>query len=373
MKQIIMQIPAQPAVSYPINIGTNLLAHPEQWLPMDWRNKQLVIMTDNTVNALYGKKIFNVLKEWKPLLLSFAPGEKSKNYQTKRRLEEKMIRNHCNRETIILSLGGGVVGDIAGFIAATYMRGIAYIQLPTTLLAMVDSSIGGKTSINTAQGKNLIGAFWQPTSVIIDMNCLATLPQTHMINGLIEALKMFMTMHRDYFDYAHDNIDSILSKDVSVLQNIIERAIKIKIDVVSADEKENHQRAILNFGHTIGHALEKVTRYTLLHGYAVALGILVEAKISQLLGFISLDDYQMIQSLFLKLTISGDQLKEINHDAIIKATKIDKKIKDNQVRYVLLKKIGQVYSEDNVFTHPVPDEIVAQSLFDVSERENGRQ
>jgi 3-dehydroquinate synthase len=336
---------------------------------------QQFIITDDNVNKMYGEILASALKAPNLLLLSFLPGEKSKNRQTKQYLEEQMIQNHCNRETLILSLGGGVVGDMAGFIASTYMRGISYVQIPTTLLAMVDSSVGGKTGINTEQGKNLIGTFWQPVSVVVDINCLLTLPQTHIINGLIEALKIFMTNDKDTFNYASHNIDHIVHKDIAFLKNIVERAIKLKVDIVSHDEKENRERLTLNFGHTIGHALEKITDYTLLHGYAVALGILVEAKISQLSGFLSCEEYQVIQSLFFKLNISGRQLKNLknmNCDDIIRAAQYDKKSKKNTVRYVLLKKLGEVYNEDNIFAYPVPEAIVKKALFEVSEVQHGR-
>lgn len=367
MTQMMMKIPAQQATTYSIMIESHLLDHPDQWLPRDCYNKKLVIITDDNVKKQYGERLFDKLNKSKPLLLSFSPGEKSKNYQTKQYLEEQMIQSDCNRETIILSLGGGVVGDMAGFIAASYMRGISYIQLPTTLLAMVDSSIGGKTAINMPQGKNLVGAFWQPMGVVADLNCLTTLSDTHLINGLVEALKMFMISDVDYFNYANQHLDKILHRDSAILQNIVQQAMKIKIGVVSKDEKENNQRVILNFGHTIGHALEKISNYNLLHGYAVALGILVEAKISQLLGFLSSDAYQMIQSLFLRLNISGLQLKGFDFESIIQTTKRDKKIKSDHVRYVLLKAIGQVCNDDDSFTYPVSDEIVKKALFNVSE------
>ncbi|MHB1946964.1 MAG: 3-dehydroquinate synthase [Gammaproteobacteria bacterium] len=367
MNQIMMQIPAQKPISYSIRVGSGLLANPEEWLPSNLHTKRVVIITDDNVNKIYGVKLSNTLNRYQPLLLSFSPGEKSKNYQTKHLLEEQMIQHRCNRDTIILSLGGGVVGDLAGFIASTYMRGISYIQIPTTLLAMVDSSVGGKTGINTQQGKNLIGAFWQPSCVVVDLNCLTTLSQTHIINGLIEALKMFITNDVNFFHYVSDNINSLLNNNIAILKKLVERAIKIKVNIVSDDEKEINQRMILNFGHTIGHALEKITDYTMLHGYAVALGILVEAKISQLLGFLPNEEYQMIQSLFLQLNISGQQLKNMNSDEIIQATKSDKKIKSNHVRYILLKNLGQVYYEDNIFAFPVSDEIVNTALIEVCE------
>lgn len=367
MKKIITKISTSQAISYPIVIDTNLIMHPNKWLPHGWHNKQLVIITDNTVKKHYGTTLLRLLKKAKPLLFSFLPGENSKNYLVKHSLEEKMLKNRCNRETLILALGGGVVGDMAGFIAATYMRGIAYIQIPTTLLAMVDSSVGGKTAINTSQGKNLIGAFWQPTKVIIDTNCLTTLPEKHIINGLIEALKMFMTNDKKAFDHIHAHIDTLIKNKSSILKNIIYKAIQIKTTIVSLDEKEKNERMILNFGHTIGHALEKILNFKILHGYAVGLGILVEAKISQLLGILSNDNYQLIKHVFLKLGISTDPLKKINSNLIVQATKSDKKAKKTGVQYILLKEIGKVYTKKQKVAHSVADNIVIRALIEIHE------
>lgn len=365
MKQIIMQIKHQSTHSYPIKIAVDLLNHFAKWLPNNCHDKRFVIITDDQVKMHYGDHLAKTLKDFKPLLLSFVPGEESKNYETKQKLEEQMIVERCDRETVILALGGGVVGDMAGFIAATYMRGIPYIQIPTSLLAMVDSSIGGKTGINTIHGKNLIGAFWQPSAVVIDMTCLMSLSQTHLINGLIEALKMFLTSNKEYFTYTHNKLNEIINRDITTLQNIVHQAIKIKTQIVSEDEKENNLRMVLNFGHTIGHALEKVTHYKLLHGHAVLLGILVEAKISQLLGILSAKDYQIIEMILSKLNFSADQLKQMNSEEIIKATKIDKKVKIGHVRYILLKEIGQVYSDNFGVAHAVSDDIVRKALLEV--------
>lgn len=369
MNKIIMQLPAASSFSYPIFIDSGLLSHPAKWLPRYADKKKIVIITDDNVKKYYGLNLAKTLRDdgYQPLLISFLPGEKSKNYYTKQHLEEKILEYHGDRETIILALGGGVVGDIAGFIAATYMRGVPYIQIPTTLLAMVDSSVGGKTGIDMPQGKNLIGAFWQPYTVVADLNCLKTLSQEHLINGLIEALKMFITNSRDDFNFTEGCVEEILTNNKVSLHTIIQRAIEIKTEIVSRDERESNLRMILNFGHTIGHALEKITHYTLLHGYAVALGILVEAKISQLLGILSQDDFQKIQALFYKLNICGSQIKQMNFDQIINSTKLDKKIKDGHPRYILLKTIGAIYKDHNNIVHPVPDKIVKHALNEVSE------
>lgn len=367
MKEIIVQLKPQKAIDYPIRIAPGLLTTLHEWLGTDWHQRKIVIITDDHVKKLYGEKLAITLQKAKPLLLSFFPGEKSKNYQIKNDLDEQLIAHQCDRETIILALGGGVVGDMAGFIAATYMRGVHYIQIPTTLLAMVDSSIGGKTSINADHAKNLIGSFWQPMGVFTDIHCLSTLTQAHYFNGLFEAIKMFLTSDHDHFEEVVAKLALILQKDPSMLTKIIEAAIKIKVNIVSNDEKENNLRMVLNFGHTIGHALEAVTQYSILHGYAIAYGMLVEAKISQLMGILPHDQYDIIQTLLNQLKISGNELQKLNSDEIINATKIDKKIYNNQVRYVLLKNIGQVYQQENRFAHPVPDELVKKAIKLVSE------
>jgi 3-dehydroquinate synthase len=362
MNPLLMQLPSSQAITYPIYIAPDLLAQPELWLPADCRQRRIVIITDENVKKEYGEALVKVLEKHTPLLLSFPAGEQNKTAETKQALEAQMLAAHCDRNTLILALGGGVVGDLAGFVAATYMRGVPYIQVPTTLLAMVDSSVGGKTAVDCAYGKNLIGAFWHPVAVVADLNCLKTLPKTQLINGLVEALKVFMTSDAESLEYASSHIAPILTGDISVLEPVIRAAVKIKMDVVSRDEKESHLRMILNFGHTIGHALEKITDYGLLHGYAVALGILVEAKIAELRGLLSAEAYQKIKVLFLNLTISGKSLQSMDLRAIVQATRSDKKSAEGKVRYVLLQALGEVFSHKHVFAHPISDEDVTKAL-----------
>jgi 3-dehydroquinate synthase len=357
---------------HPIIIDSQLLKNPDQWLPADYKKRQLVIVTDDEVKKYYGDKLVESLAHASPLIVSFSPGEQSKNYLTKQMIEEKMLQHGCDRETIILALGGGVVGDLAGFTASTYMRGISYIQIPTTLLAMVDSSVGGKTGINNAQGKNLIGSFWQPISVVMDTDCLNTLPKEHVINGLIEMIKMLLIHDKEACHYIDVIIDGVLSQDTTMLKSAIHRSVAIKSSIVKQDPNEIHLRKILNFGHTIGHALEKISGYHLLHGYAVALGILVEAKISQLSGILSEDNFLKIVHLFERLNIHGDELKKFDVEAIIQATKNDKKNKEGRVRYVLLKKLGEIFQDKQEIVHAVPDEIVKQALDIISECHHGR-
>ncbi|MBP9742895.1 MAG: 3-dehydroquinate synthase, partial [Burkholderiales bacterium] len=222
-----------------------------------------------------------------------------------------------------------------------------YIQVPTTVLAMVDSSVGGKTAINTNYGKNLIGAFYQPQAVIMDLNLLNQLPKIQLINGVVEAFKIFLTSDAKSFIYATSHLDAILKRDNIKLQRIIKNAVKLKVAVVKADELEENLRMILNFGHTIGHALEKVSKFQILHGYAVALGILVEAKIAQLIGFLSQINYDLIAATFYRLGINCEMLYSFNLNAVVEATLSDKKTKNNQIYCILLEDIGKVHCNEN--------------------------
>ena len=354
-----------PPSSYPLWIASGVLENIALWVPKNVST--VVIITDTTVKRLYAPKLVQTLKEagYNTLLLSFPAGEKSKNIRTKCKLEEKMLENGCDRDSLILALGGGVVGDLAGFIAATYLRGIDYIQLPTTFLAMVDSSVGGKTGIDTPQGKNLIGAFWQPKAVVSDIQCLKTLPQQHLINGLIEAIKMFLTSDANSFDYFQHHLNPILRGDDDCLNQIVQRAVNIKATVVKNDEREDNQRAILNFGHTIGHALEQLTDYKLLHGYAVALGILVEAKIAELMDVLEPQRYLLIKTLLNHLDIQSNQLSNFDVDEVIQRTQFDKKKRAGVVHYVLLQELGNVHTLNQQFTHPVSDDIVKNAFLEI--------
>lgn len=363
MSKITVTLPAKPASNYSITIQTNLLNESIKWLPKNYHH--LVLITDETVCAHYGESFESQLKShgYNVLLLTFPAGERSKNAKIKQKLEEKILSHAFGRnDTLILALGGGVTGDLAGFIAATYMRGIPYIQIPTTLLSMVDSSVGGKVGVNTPQGKNLIGAFWQPLTVIADINTLKTLDKKHIVAGLIEAMKMFLTHDRKSFDFLIKNLPKILSLDEQLLAEIIYRAVKIKAYVVNQDEKEVGMRMVLNFGHTIGHALEKLSNYRMLHGYAVGYGILVEAKISQLMGILSEQDYEEVQSCLALLGIHKKAVKKYNAERLIELTQSDKKNKAGNVRYVLLEKIGAVNLFNTTYVRPIPEKIAKEAI-----------
>jgi 3-dehydroquinate synthase len=362
IEKISVNIPAQLKKDYSILIGAKLNHLPKLFSLKNF--SKIVIVTDHIVKKHYATQLNIQLKKMghQSILISFPPGEKFKNAITKEKIENKMLANHCDRNTLIVALGGGVVGDIAGFVAATFLRGIAYVQIPTTLLAMIDSSIGGKTGINTTQGKNLIGAIYQPKCVMMDINTLKTLSKTAKINGIVEALKIFLTHDAKSFRYTQLHLKKILNGDPLFLKNMIKRAVKIKADVVFRDEKENGERSLLNFGHTIGHALEKVSQYQLLHGYAVAYGILIEATLSYLLGLLDVKELLYIQYIFSELGINGKDLKKYPLKKILSAIKYDKKIKNNKPHYILLEKMGYAYISKGQYTHSISDKMIQQAF-----------
>ncbi len=263
---------------------------------------------------------------------------------------------------MILSLGGGVAGDLGGFIAATYLRGIPYIQIPTTLLAMVDSSIGGKVGVNTKYGKNLIGTFWQPRAVLIDPSLLKTLPRIHQVNGLCEIMKIFLTCHAENFILLGKRINKRKKYFFQDFENFLKKAIQLKIKVIEGDVHETGERLILNFGHTIGHALELVSCYKMPHGIAIALGILVESKISELMDVLPTKDYQLIEKTIQDLGINKKLLEKFSVEAILKATSYDKKRKNNKNNYVILEAIGKVNIMNNKFVQEVAPGIVRKAL-----------
>ena len=365
MKQSIIKINlASQKTYYNIVIGRSFLKNFYEYIKDIKNVSQYVIITDNTTKKLYGLKLRDQLKskKLKVNLLSFPAGEESKNQNTKTELENKMLAQKCGRDTLIIALGGGVVGDSAGFVAATYMRGVPYVQVPTSLLAMTDSSVGGKTGIDTPYGKNLIGAFWQPKKVIADIDCLKDLPQEQFVNGFIEALKMFLTNDEQMVNFCIKNLDKILARDFNAIEKVITKAIKIKAQIVTQDEFEENDRMILNFGHTIGHAIETLSNYKLLHGYAVALGILVENKISELLNILSPKNYQLIEDIILKLGIDRKELAKFKAQDIIKLIKHDKKARNGKAQFILLSDIGEIYKKNNSYAHYVDDKVVKEAL-----------
>jgi 3-dehydroquinate synthase len=340
-----------------IQIKKGLLNKFASFIPSDLKNHRLVIITDNTVKKLYAKSLLQTLSEYPVELISFPAGERSKTRETKASIESALLKKNFGRDTCIIAMGGGVVGDMAGFVAATYMRGVPYIQVPTTLLAMIDSSVGGKTGINTPEGKNLIGAFHPPVCVIADLDCLASLPEKQKMNGWIEALKIFMITDASLFRKA--------IKAGGPSEELIKKAVALKAEIVAQDPSEQNIRAILNFGHTMGHALEVISDYKLLHGYAVAYGILVEARIALNRDLINPKEYDFINTSLLDLGIEGKALKKFPITTVLDCSRLDKKSKNELCHMVLLNGLGKVYQENNQFTHPVTDAEIINAFQEV--------
>lgn len=314
---------------------------------------RFVLITDETVGALYADFILENVQGKQVDVLTIPAGEASKTRATKEKLEDQMLALGCTRDTCILALGGGVVGDLAGFTAATFMRGIPFVQIPTTLLAMVDSSIGGKTGVDTPHGKNLIGAIWQPHSIALHLPFLQSLPDEELRNGLVELAKIFMTHDAQAFAQLEQNLDAFLAKNLAVMQPLIERGIELKTQITQRDERESGERATLNFGHTVGHALEHASNYTLKHGFAVALGILVEARLAHEQTGLPLADLNRIEAFIDRLGIDRAPLTTYSMDELWPLMLVDKKTSQAQPQVVLLSSLGLVAHNGKGWTFPL--------------------
>lgn len=361
-RHVTVRLPSAKASSYPVLIGAGIIKKLSRWLARYACNRKVVVISDRTVMRHCGQALRKVLRKHSPLIIIVTAGERSKSHAVKLAIERRMFSGGCGRDSIIVAFGGGVVGDLAGYVAATYMRGLPYIQVPTTVLAMVDSSVGGKTGIDTPFGKNLVGAFWQPKAVFADTDCLRTLPRAHVVNGLVEALKMFLTHDAKAFGDLMHHINKVLKGDTHVLTSVIRRAVKIKAGVVARDEKESGERMTLNLGHTVGHAIEQLSDYRMMHGIAVALGILVETRAAELMGLLNPKAFETIRSLFSRLTITPGALRPFSVDKVLRAAQLDKKSKSGKTRYVLLRDLGRVYKKAGVYAHPVPETVIRKAF-----------
>ena len=307
--------------------------------------KKVFVISNHTVFPLYGEQVLKSLKEAK-LDSSYELIPDGEEYKTLEYVEpfyDQLIEHKMDRSSLIISLGGGVIGDLAGFVAATYMRGINFVQLPTTLLAQVDSSIGGKVAVNHKSGKNLIGSFFQPSFVLIDVLTLKTLAQKEFTSGLAEVIKHGMALDYDYFSYIEENLKSILNLDFSILEELIQGSCQLKGKIVQKDEKEEGERKILNFGHTIGHALENIYDYKKFrHGEAVAIGMICNSKIAYKWDMIKKDDLYRLINLIENVGLPTRIPKEVKPAAILRAIKNDKKSFHNKIPLILPKDIGEV-------------------------------
>lgn len=335
--------------SYEVHIGSGILAEAGCWLRKGGFKDKLVIITNPVVNQLYGEALRqNLTREgFRVAILSVPDGEEQKSLETAGRLYHELTDLYAERTTPILSLGGGVIGDLAGFVAATYLRGIPLVQIPTTLLAQVDSSIGGKVAVNHNQLKNKIGAFYQPRLVLSDISTLRTLPPKELSNGLAEAIKSAVIWDREFFAYLETNLERIQSRDDRELEEVVFRSAKIKAEIVEKDERDLGLRNILNYGHTIGHAIESAADFGIGHGEAVAVGMLAAASISNRQGILDINELIRLKNLISRANLMV-KTSNLDLNRVIQAVKHDKKILEGRIRFVLPKAIGDVFITDEV-------------------------
>ncbi|MCX7627142.1 MAG: 3-dehydroquinate synthase [Methylophilaceae bacterium] len=328
--------------SYPIHIGQDLLARADLILPHLDR-KRVAVVTNTTVGPLYLEALCEPLRQAGvavvPIVLP--DGEQYKNAETLGKIYDALLEQRCERGTALVALGGGVVGDMAGFAAATYQRGVPFIQVPTTLLAQVDSSVGGKTGINHPLGKNMIGAFWQPRLVLADTATLATLPDRELSAGLAEVIKYGLIRDAEFFRWLEQNMTRLMAREAEALAYAIRRSCENKAAVVAADERESGERALLNLGHTFGHAIEAGLGYgSWLHGEAVAAGIVLAADLSRRMGWLSMADTHRITSLLQAAGLPTAPPK-LGTDTYLDLMGLDKKVADGKIRLILLQSIGK--------------------------------
>jgi len=331
--------------SYPIFVGYGLLDELGEKMKQAALSGTAIIISDENVFSLYGSKVEGILKDAGFAVSSFVapPGEETKNIDCAIKIYDFLVNHRVERDDIIIALGGGVVGDLAGFAAATFLRGIFWVQVPTSLVAMVDASIGGKVGVNHPEGKNIIGSFYQPNLVLADCQTLITLPQRELTSAWAEVIKHGLILDKEFFAFLESNVDGLAKLEPETLTRAIARSAAIKAQVVSQDEKEREgKRTILNYGHTMAHGLEAATQYKrFLHGEAVAIGMTGAAKLSQRLGLLSSDAVErqraLLQKFGLPTGFSGLDLTEVT-----RAMELDKKVKEKAIRWVLLQDIGKV-------------------------------
>ncbi|MDW8135951.1 MAG: 3-dehydroquinate synthase [Thermodesulfobacterium sp.] len=348
---------------YEILIEEGIFNRLSKELKSNFNFGKIAIITDTTVEKLWGEKLLEDLKKEKieSYMFSFPPGESSKTMNTVISLARGLLEKNFDRKDLIIALGGGVVGDVAGFLASIYLRGIPFIQIPTTLLAQVDASVGGKTGVDLPEGKNLLGTFYQPLKVYIDPLFLHTLPLKEVQNGLVEVIKYGCILKNKLFTFLKKKGQNIYHLESQDLEYIIYESCFLKAYVVSKDEKESGFRRILNFGHTLGHALETELNYTIPHGIAVGLGILAEALISEKLKVAEIRLFEPIKELFshLNLPYKFSHLSlEINLENLLQHLSKDKKVWKGKLTIVLLKRIGKA-----IFYENPPLEIIKEVLY----------
>ena len=332
--------------SYHIKVGGALLPRLGAECARLKLGQRCAVITDTNVGKRYAQVVLKSLTAsgFEPVLITVPAGEKSKRLAVVEKCFDQLAKHRLERKSFIVALGGGVVGDLAGFVAATYLRGLPFVQVPTTLLAQVDSSVGGKTGVNLAAGKNLVGAFYQPQFVLCDLDTLQTLPQREYVSGLAEVIKYGIIYDAVLFTQLERQLPKLLQRDAATLRSVIARCCEIKAEVVGQDETESGLRAILNFGHTIGHAIENSSGYgKFLHGEAIALGTVAAAKLSQAILGLPSGDVGRIEQLLRQAGLPVKiKLDAARRQRLMAAMKLDKKVSGGEIQFVLAKRIGKV-------------------------------
>lgn len=364
MKKLLFEIQEQ-AKNYEMIVDAGLLSDPNKlqrelssWGP------DFALIADDTTAALYGKALCERLRSlgWRAHLLFFAGGEMHKTRKEKERLEDQLLELVFPKRGCLLALGGGVTTDLTGFIAATYYRGIPYVMIPTSLMGMVDASIGGKTAVNTPLGKNLIGALYQPSKILVDPSVLSSLPRREFKSGIVEMIKHGCIASASFFDYLQTHVDALLALDASVLEEVIVQSSALKKQIVELDAQDRGHRNLLNWGHTVGHALELLTNYALSHGEAVAIGMLVEGQMAVSLDLLPPAAFHALWTLLNRYEIPLQLPQPVECDALLKALMHDKKTSGGIPRFVLLHDIGRPVIQDHLTLFPVEERIVRSAI-----------
>lgn len=346
--------------SYPVYVEVGALARLDELVGVHLPRRRVAMIADASVHELYRSGRMGAAL-WSGETITFAAGERSKTRDSWARLTDTLMERGFGRDSGVIALGGGVTGDLAGFVAATYMRGVPYLQVPTTLLAMLDASVGGKTGVDTPHGKNLVGAFHPPAAVIADPQTLATLADRDYRAGLAEAVKHGLIADRAYFEWMEANAPALTSRGLDTLTRLIRRSVEIKAEVVSGDERESGRRAILNAGHTVAHALEQVSGYELPHGEAVALGLVVECELAEQLGVASAGLRRRVAALLGRLGLPGRLPPRLERSALFGSMATDKKNRSGQIHFALVRQLGEMHRE-NGWTTPVPAEAILAAV-----------
>ncbi len=328
----------------------------DEIVSLGFENRKIGIVTDSNVEKLYAKEVEKALSERFDSVFTFVipAGEDHKNLEEISKVYESLIEKHFDRHDLLVALGGGVVGDMCGFTAATYLRGISFVQIPTTLLSQTDSSVGGKTGVDFNGYKNMVGAFYMPRLVYMNIATLKTLDDRQYASGFAEVMKHGLIKDENFYTWLIDNLYEIGDRDMDVLEEMVQRSCDIKRRVVEKDPTEKGDRALLNFGHTLGHAIEKYKNFEMYHGECVALGCVAAAYISYKRNLLSMEEYYEIRDMFVPFNLPIS-VEDVDKDAVIELTKSDKKVDSDKIRFVLLKKIGKAFIDETVTRQEMSD------------------